>query len=179
MFADANFVKCHSESRLNANQPVPDDELPYWIWYPTIPSHCTLCKLAEARAAMRSQCARACIAGGYRETYTKIIDMPGPSTDIPVDPDDIYEHIPPLADGCLIAEAESSRFRDFFLQDMERRWEERGLKPQFPEYDDWKLLFPWLCRDPSNTILYGSLPDRGYCIAQIGGLACGGSMGRN
>ncbi|KFZ15063.1 hypothetical protein V501_02896 [Pseudogymnoascus sp. VKM F-4519 (FW-2642)] len=162
---------------LDADPPVPDDELPYWIWYPTIPSPYTLCKLAEARAAMRPQCVRACIAGGYCEAYTKIMDMPDPSTDMPVDPDDTDdpdEHIPLPADIYLIAEAESSRFRDFFLQDMERRREEGGLKPQqYNEHDDWKILSPWHCGDPSSTILHGSLPDRGGCIAQLWGLSLG------
>jgi hypothetical protein len=61
---------------LDADPPVPDDELPYWIWYPTLPSDHTLCTLAEARPAMRAQCARACIAAGYRSAYIKIMDMP-------------------------------------------------------------------------------------------------------
>ncbi|KAL5344668.1 hypothetical protein ACLOAV_010360 [Pseudogymnoascus australis] len=152
---------------LDADPPVPDDELPYWIWYPTIPSPYTLCKLAEARAAMRPQCVRACIAGGYRKTYTKIMDMPNPDPDMPVDPD---EHKVPLPADCyIIKEAESSQFRDFFLQDMERRREERGLKPQFVLHDRWKARYPWQCGDTSNITLYEYLPDHGRCIVEDGG----------
>ncbi|OBT86517.1 hypothetical protein VE02_04905 [Pseudogymnoascus sp. 03VT05] len=172
----ARHIMNNATHHLDVDPPVPDDELPYWIWYPTIPSPYTLRKLAEARAAMRPQCVRACIAGGYREAYTKIMDMPDPTTVMPVDPndtDDPDDHIPLSADGFLITEAKSSQFRDFFLQDMERRREEQGLKPQYSERDDWKILSPWHCGDPSDSILYGSLPDLGTCIAQVGGFGFG------
>ncbi|KFY35723.1 hypothetical protein V494_05658 [Pseudogymnoascus sp. VKM F-4513 (FW-928)] len=149
---------------LDADPPVPDEELPYWIWYPTMPSSYTLCKLAEARAAMRPQCARACIAGGYREAYTKIMDMPYPEANMPVDP---YEPLVPLpADGYLIREAETTIYRDFFLEDMKRRREEQGLKPQRPLHDRWKGLSPFDCADNSSDVLYGSLPDHGRCMVQ-------------
>ncbi|KAJ4294933.1 hypothetical protein N0V88_005172 [Collariella sp. IMI 366227] len=41
--------------------PIPDDELPYWIWHPNSPP--TSSPLASSRPAMRHQCARAAIAG--------------------------------------------------------------------------------------------------------------------
>ncbi|KAK0651161.1 hypothetical protein B0T16DRAFT_434432 [Cercophora newfieldiana] len=56
----ARHVMNNDTSRLlKADPPVPDEELPYWIWYPTLPSTHTLVKLAEARPAMRQQCIRA------------------------------------------------------------------------------------------------------------------------
>jgi hypothetical protein len=45
---------------IDANPPVPDDELPYWIWWPTLPHPDALLELAEKRPAMRRQCVRAC-----------------------------------------------------------------------------------------------------------------------
>jgi hypothetical protein len=143
---------------LDADPPVPDDELPYWIWYPTIPSPYTLCKLAEARPAMRPQCARACIAGGHRWAYTKIMDMP----------DANEGQVPLAADPFLIREAESGPDHDFFVPDMERRRQERGLKPQRVHHDRWKSSIPWRLGDTSSTALYGFLVDSGSCVVHEG-----------
>ncbi|KXJ93529.1 hypothetical protein Micbo1qcDRAFT_161542, partial [Microdochium bolleyi] len=61
-----------------ADPYVPDEELPYWIWYPTMPHPGILHDLAVARPAMRPQCVRACIAGGFKGVYTQIMDWYGP-----------------------------------------------------------------------------------------------------
>ncbi|KAI0545345.1 hypothetical protein F4679DRAFT_481431 [Xylaria curta] len=147
---------------LNADPPVPDDDLPYWIWYPTVPSAHTLCELARARKAMRPQCARACIAGGYRRGYVKIMDM----DDHDADDDDEFAL---AADPLLAKEAESSPDRDFFIKDMQRRREERGLKMRrIPPHDRWKGSIPWRVGDTASTVLYGGLVDGGSCVVHEG-----------
>jgi len=145
---------------LDADPPVPDDELPYWIWYPTLPSVRTLCTLAEARPAMRPQCARACIASGQRLAYTKIMDMPD---------QDLVDlgQVSLSADLHLMYEAKASPDHDFYLRDMERRREERekrGLKPERDHYIYWKRYIPWREGDISSTTLLGSLMDSGSCV---------------
>ncbi|KAF2448506.1 hypothetical protein P171DRAFT_353558 [Karstenula rhodostoma CBS 690.94] len=59
----------------DANPPVPENELPYLIWRPTMPDEWTLETLADAIPAMRPQCAVACIVGNFRDTFVKILDM--------------------------------------------------------------------------------------------------------
>jgi hypothetical protein len=134
---------------LEANPPVPDDELPYWIWYPTIPSGSTLCKLAEARPAMRPQCARACIAGGYGDAYAKIMDLP--------DAEDA--EYPLAADWDLSKEAESSPKRNFFISDLEQRRERQGGLKIRRSQESWKHCNPWREGDIGSSTLYGSLAD--------------------
>lgn len=156
---------------LNADPPVPDDELPYWIWYPTLPSAYTLLTLAEARPAMRPQCVRACIVGGYRWAYTKIMDMPDEERVALLDPSSPVvdlDRVPLSANVHLIKEAKSSPDREFFEQDMERRREELGVKPQRYHYEEWKRADPWREGDTSSTTLLGSLKDSGSCVIHEG-----------
>lgn len=150
---------------LDADPPVPDDELPYWIWYPTIPSPAVLLRLARARPAMRPQCARACIAGGHRGAYTAIMDM-ADADEGGIEGDD---QVPLPADPFLIREAESSPDRDFFASDLERRREARGLKkPRGAHQDRWKMHIPWRAGDTSSTVLYGFLRDSGTYVVHAG-----------
>lgn len=113
----ARHVMNNNVSRpLDAQPPIPDDELPYWIWYPTLPSASTLCRLAETREAMRPQCIRACIAGGYRMAYSKIMSMSNDTKS--------GENVLPAADADVIMEAEASPDGDFFVADSKRRQQE-------------------------------------------------------
>jgi hypothetical protein len=62
-------------SHLADPSDVPDAELPYWIWHPTLPHYHVLEALARARPAMRPHCVRACIAADYRDVYDSIMGM--------------------------------------------------------------------------------------------------------
>jgi hypothetical protein len=147
---------------LDADPPVPDDELPYWIWYPTVPSHTTLYNLAKARPAMRPQCVRASIATGSRVSYTRLMDMDAES------PSDNVNHISPVVDCYVINEAKESPDRDFYVADLERRQRERGLTPLRYNYDKWKNNVPWKTGDMSFEVILGSLTDDGSCMVHIG-----------
>lgn len=136
---------------------VPDDELPYWIWYPTIPSGRTLVKLAEARPAMRPQCARACIAGGMKEQFTKIMDM--------CDADGN----PVAVDRYLMNEAQTCPYKDNFEPDMLRRMAEQGLDaPVSISGDEWQGHIPWRDADMGSMFLSGTLQDTCYEVVSAG-----------
>jgi hypothetical protein len=141
---------------LNSDNPVPDDELPYWIWYPTIPARWTLLKLAEGRAAMRPQCARACIAGDMRDAYTKIMDMC----------DDGGK--PVAVDRYLMQEARTCPEHEFFEPDMLRRMAEQGLG-DFPlDSEEWKGHIPWRDADIGSTFLSDTLHDTCHNVVCAG-----------
>ncbi|OAQ62795.1 ankyrin repeats (3 copies) domain-containing protein [Pochonia chlamydosporia 170] len=143
---------------LDAKPPVPDDELPYWIWYPNMPSSATLYALAKARPAMRPQCVRASIAAGNRKLYSWLMDMDDEA------PSDNVDHTSPVVDVCVIKEAEASPERDFFVADLKRRQRERGLVPFKRCYDEWKKEIPWKMGDIGSNLIMASLPDDGSCI---------------
>ena len=128
---------------IDASPPVPDDELPYWIWWPTLPAANVLLTLAAKRPAMRRQCVRACIAGGYEEEYVKIMDMRGEDGKmVAVDP-------------VLMHAAGTCPEHQFFEPDMIQRMNEQGIS-------DVNLLtgkrndnmiedvIPWRAADPSD-----------------------------
>jgi len=149
---------------LDANPPVPDDELPYWVWYPTIPAAGTLCKLAAERPAMRPQCVRACIAGNYRAAYTEIMDMHDTNKY-----EDIYGELPLAVDPYIVMEAQSSPDHGFFVADLERRRQDQGLKQcQFQQRDPWRRCKPWLEGDISSTDMLAFLRDSGTCVVHEG-----------
>jgi len=152
---------------LDADPPVDDDELPYWIWYPTIPLSSTLCRLAEARPAMRPQCARACIAAGYRDGFTKIMEMDAAAPFHP-DTETYPEKYPLPADPHLNKEAERSPDRAFYTADLERRRTERGIPPRRFGHDHWKSITPWRMGDTSSGDLYGYLWDGASCVMHEG-----------
>lgn len=147
---------------LDANPPVSDDELPSWIWYPTMPSAATLCKLALARPAMRPQCVRASIAKGFRSLYTRLMDMDAET------PSDNTNHISPVVDAYVTIEAKASLDRDFYIADLERRQRERGLAPLRGCYDRWKINSPWKMGDTSYELILGNLTDDGSCVVHCG-----------
>jgi hypothetical protein len=160
---NARWVMNNDIYRLvDTDSVVPDDELPYWIWYPTIPAEWTLLKLAEARAAMRPQCARACIAGGMRNAYTKIMNMCD------------HDGKPVAVDRYLMQEARSCPDHGFFEPDMLRRMGEQGIVV-FPTSDgeEWKGHIPWRDADIGSTFLSGTLQDVCHsitCVGQDGGM---------
>lgn len=147
---------------LNAEPPIPNDELTYWIWYPNMPSATTLYKLAKARSAMRPQCVRASIAAGSHALYTRLMDMDAET------PSDEVEHISPAVDAYVTKEAEASPERAFYMADLERRQRERGLKSLGRGYDRWKNNFPWKMGDIYFDLIMGSLSDDGTCIVHAG-----------
>jgi hypothetical protein len=152
---------------LDADPPVPDEDLPYWIWYPTIPARATLRRLAEARPAMRPQCARACIAGGYRATYVEIMEMDAAGPHVP-DTETYPERYPLPADPHLNKEAEMSVDHAFYTADLARRREERGIKPRRYGRDNWKSLVPWRDGDTSSSFLYPYLRDGASYVVHEG-----------
>lgn len=143
------------------NKAVPDDELPYWVWYPTAASSYTLAHLAEARPSMRPQCARACIAAGYRGAYQKIMDMRD-SNDKPL-----------AIDVFMAMEARSCPEHDYFEPDVAKRQAEQGLDfLPMKAHEDWKRAIPWLEGDRSSSELRGTLLDGGITVhsGQDGGI---------
>ncbi|KAM0324453.1 hypothetical protein ACHAQA_008235 [Verticillium albo-atrum] len=122
---------------------VPDDELPHWIWYPTMPNRNVLPRLAQLRPTMAAVCARACIAGNYREGYEAIMDLPG------VVPDSAMEF-----------EAGLHGWGDYYAQDIMRRQETLCIKQLAADWDwEWKQMDPWRDGDPSSVELLGELKD--------------------
>ncbi|KAF4959600.1 hypothetical protein FSARC_10686 [Fusarium sarcochroum] len=145
---------------IDSDFDVPTDELPYWIWYPTIPSSYTLVRIAEAKPTMRPQCARASIAAGYKGAYLNIMNMGAPDKPLPVD-------------YFLMMEASQCPEQNFFLPDLERRKTEQGLGfLPMVEDDYWKETLPWRTGDPSSTELPGYLLDGGISLhsGQDGGM---------
>lgn len=132
---------------LDAHPPVPDNELPYCIWYPTMPDMWTLYKLAKARPAMRPQCARACIAGNMQKTYELIMDMQ----------DEAGSTV--LVDLPLLEEANISTGREFFESDLHRRGEQQHTPPGEVPYEDWTRNVPWLEADKGSVVLPSFLSD--------------------
>ncbi|KAH7115351.1 hypothetical protein B0J13DRAFT_572373 [Dactylonectria estremocensis] len=168
----ARHVMNNSISRLlpDATPFVPHDELPYWIWYPTLPSPHIMCELAQARPAMRSQCARACVAGNHQWAYTKIMDMPG-EEEGDADGASKSERIPLASDPFLQKEAESSGNREFYVSDLKRRRAELGLPPRPSrriQDQEWKLAIPWQVGDTSSAELLGFLQDSGSSVVHVG-----------
>lgn len=144
---NARFVMNNSIGRI-VKGDVPDDELPYWIWYPTTPSTYTLITLAQQKATMRPQCARACIALGCRNEYKTIMDMSDP-----VKPNSTL-----AVDPFLLHEARSCKDKDYFEADLQQRQEKQGSVPNSFE-ENWKLYTPWKDGDPSSTELKARLQD--------------------
>ena len=110
---------------------VPDNELPYWIWYPRHPNKDDILEVAKARPAMRPQCLRACIAAGYPDTFDKVMDLD-----------------PSMApDFFTMRDAEGSvltRYRESIL----RRKESLGLEhlstgSSSLEWSEWKSKSPY------------------------------------
>lgn len=124
---------------IDADPAVPDRELPYWIWWPTIPSPSVLLQLAEKKPAMRLQCVRACIAGGYEVEYAMIMDMDGKSL---------------LANRVLMEDARTCPEHEIFEPDMLRRMKEQGIADAeaLPDtsYDRLEAVIPWRVADPSD-----------------------------
>ena len=143
---------------IDADPPIADSELPYWIWWPTIPSPWTLIQLAEKRLAMRKQCARACMAGGYKGSYCMIMDMH----------DGVNK--PLVVDRVLMYEARTCPEHDFFEPDMIRRMHEQGvadvdsLPPIDHPLDVWEMTIPWREADPSSDLLYGALKESPFTL---------------
>lgn len=137
---------------LNADPPVPDDELPYWIWYPTIPDGWALHKLAEARPAMREQCARACIAGSKQHTYTLIMDMLDENGK------------PTVANRALWDEAQKCAHSEYFEADIIERRKKQGLNTSPRSLDGWNEKWwqsnmPWREADSSRAVVLSALED--------------------
>ncbi|KAH6623741.1 hypothetical protein F5144DRAFT_615450 [Chaetomium tenue] len=113
--------------------PVPDAELPYWIWRPTHPPADVLQQLAQARPVMRSQCVRACIAAGYRKVYDAIMNME-PAV---------------LPDKLMMAEAKAAGDGGrYYRKDLAERAEDLGLNvarlPLCKGYEHWmEAPSPW------------------------------------
>jgi hypothetical protein len=127
---------------LDADPPVPDDELPYWIWWPTLPSPEVLLELAQKRPAMRHQCVRACMAGGYEKEYSGIMDLhdkDGKSLAV---------------DRHLVYDAKISPEHSFFEPDMILRMKDQGYSDvkDLPLLSDAFLeeVIPWRDADPSG-----------------------------
>lgn len=151
----ARWVMNNDVYRLCTDE-IPDDELPYWIWYPTIPSAWTLLKLAESRLAMRPQCARACIAAGMRDPYAKIMDMCDADAK------------PVTVDRYLMHEARSCSDREFFESDLLRRMTEQGLDALLNDGEEWKENIPWREADVGSTFLSGTLQDTCHSVVSAG-----------
>jgi hypothetical protein len=144
---------------LDMKNVVPDDEIPYWIWYPTIPAEWALLKLAEARPNMRPQCARACMAGGMRDAYTEIMDMC----------DD--DGKPVAVDKYLMLEAQTCPGHEFFEADMLRRKAEQGLDDLQAIADgdeEWKDNIPWRQGDVGSPYLLSRLQDSCHSVVRAG-----------
>ncbi|KAH7028766.1 uncharacterized protein B0I36DRAFT_349766 [Microdochium trichocladiopsis] len=151
---------------------VPDDELPYWIWYPTIPAPSILYKLAQARPAMRPQCVRACIAGDFKNTYTDIMNDYGPDE---FERDKRHDRVPLPAVLAINVEAERSVSHEWYLEDLSRRREELGITPNRPSRRGrnttrWQLEHPWMVGDQysGEDLLAGGLTDDAQCIVLEG-----------
>jgi hypothetical protein len=106
---------------------------------------------------MRPQCARACIAGGMRDAYTKIMDMC----------DD--DGKPVAMDYYLMQEARSCPDHEFFEPDILRRMADQDIEV-FPFSDglEWKGHIPWRDADVGSTFLSSTLDDSCHSIACVG-----------
>ncbi|KAJ5561542.1 hypothetical protein N7535_003996 [Penicillium sp. DV-2018c] len=100
----ARFIMNGDLSRITPETPT--DELPYCIWYPTIPRESVLRELHRRRPDMKPAIARACILANYQDTYD-LLD---------VDPDTV-----------IMQDARDSP-NPHYLQDMEAKIPQRGCK---------------------------------------------------
>jgi hypothetical protein len=89
----------------------PKDELPYCIWYPSIPRESVLKELHRRRPDMKPAISRACILANYEDIYN-LLD---------VDPDTI-----------IMQDARDS-LNPHYLQDMETKIPHRGCKTREDE----------------------------------------------
>ncbi|KAH6687770.1 hypothetical protein F5X68DRAFT_261127 [Plectosphaerella plurivora] len=118
---------------------VPDDELPYWIWYPTMPQRGVMPRLAQLRPTMAAVCARACIAANYREDYEAIVDAPGM-----------------FPDSAMEFEAGLHGWGESYAEDIRRRQEALGIQHLAADSDwEWKEMNPWREGNPSSVELLG------------------------
>ncbi|KAI9162704.1 sterigmatocystin biosynthesis P450 monooxygenase STCB [Paramyrothecium foliicola] len=123
---------------------VPDDELPYWIWYPAMPQRGVMPRLAQLRPAMAVPCLRACIAANYREDYQAIMRLPDVSLD-----------------SALEFEAKLHNWGGYYIEDLSRRQMTLGLEylPADRYTWEWKEMDPWREGNPSSEELIGELKD--------------------
>ncbi|KAI6785965.1 uncharacterized protein J7T54_006304 [Emericellopsis cladophorae] len=122
---------------------VPDDELPYWIWYPTMPQRQVIPRLAQLRPTMAAACLRACIAANYREDFEAIINLPGV-----------------VPDSAMQFEAGLHGWGDYYAEDILRRQEALGIEQLAADWNwEWKEMDPWREGNPSSVELLGELKD--------------------
>ncbi|KAJ5577069.1 hypothetical protein N7535_003995 [Penicillium sp. DV-2018c] len=105
---NARFIMNGDLSRITPETPT--DELPYCIWYPTIPRESVLRELHRRRPDMKPAIARACILANYEDTYD-LLD---------VDPD-----------TNILQDARDSA-NPHYLQDLEAKIPYRGCKAFSP-----------------------------------------------
>ena len=136
----------HVTARNEAGQwTVPDDELPYWIWYPTMPQRNVMPRLAQLRPTMAAACLRACIAGNYFEDYEAILSLPGV-----------------VPDSGMLFEAGLHGWGGYYAEDILRRQEALGLGINDLPVDwnwEWKEMNPWGEGNRSSAELLGELKD--------------------
>jgi hypothetical protein len=101
---------------------------------------------------MRRQCVRACIAGGYKDEYVKIMDMRSEDGN------------PVAVDRVLVHDAETCPEHRFFEPDMIQRMIEQGNSDvdSLPRrYDTVEEVIPWREADLSHSgeIYSGALDD--------------------
>lgn len=101
---NARFIMNGDLSRITAD--TPDAELPYNIWYPTIPLPCVLEELFRRQPKMKNAIARASILADYESVYD-LVDA---------DPDTIL-----MRDAC-------DSTNPHYLQDLEAKVPQRGCK---------------------------------------------------
>lgn len=133
----ARFLMDDSIQSLLDPAVVPDDELPYWIWYPDLPRAELVEALARARLAMLPQCVRTCIVANWQGLFDTIMAL-GPAD-------------APWLDRAVMDEAGRSP-NPHYLRDLDGRVQERGygVPPVWETPDEWKLCTPATdanCRD--------------------------------
>ncbi|KAJ5437024.1 hypothetical protein N7445_007909 [Penicillium cf. griseofulvum] len=103
----ARFIMNGDLSRITPD--TPDNELPYLIWYPSIPRKSVLRELFRRQPTMKPAIARTCIIADY---------------------EDLYDLLDADPDTEIMEEARDSR-NPHYIQDLEAKIPQRGYKP-FP-----------------------------------------------
>ena len=125
---NARFLMDDSIHHLLDPSVVPDEELPYWIWYPDLPHPTVVEELAKVRPVMRPQCVRACIAGNWQSLYDALMGLDSQAA---------------WVEEGVMNEAKASP-NPYYVQDLQHRVQGRGYPvPRIDDdAEDWKQFLP-------------------------------------
>ncbi|KAK5656633.1 hypothetical protein OQA88_4613 [Cercophora sp. LCS_1] len=136
----ARFIMSNDISHITPSTPA--DEMPYMIWYPSVPSFYILRELVKKRPDMRQQIARACIVGGY---------------------DKLFDEIDPEVDAALLAEAKAAHSRHY-EEVLNKKIEDAGEGFELKRFtfEDWKMLTRWDLKEPmlGDDVVWRDIDER-------------------